>query len=252
MVEFTAVAQLEARVTQDSLRSARRTIERELGDVEVGVGTNRPTGRGAVGARGPEPASLDVSRRQLGQQETLVDLAGERNDLLEEIAERSLGGGGGGRFGSAAGGAAGAAAGAGLAGLAAGGAVATAGALSIGALLVGLFGEGELNQNRPTGISGPGDQPTGGLPTREPAQFDVSRTLEQVFNINLEQQTTIQGPESGAEGRRQFAQEEFATSREVEEKVNTELQRFEQRLQQKLGGGSASRIYGTLGTRPGE
>lgn len=96
MAEFTAAANLDIVVTPDSLRSARRTIERELGDVEVGVGSNRPTGsRGAVGARGPEPAGVDLSRRQLGQQETLVELAGERNELLEELLEGADGGGGG-------------------------------------------------------------------------------------------------------------------------------------------------------------
>lgn len=174
MSEFSAVANLEATVTQDSLRSARRTIERELGDVEVGVTANRPTGRtgGAVGARGPEPASLDVSRRQLGQQETLVDLAADRNDLLEEIAERSLGGGGGGGFRAAAGGAAAATAGGGvLGGLlgAAGGmaGLAAGGSLGFFALNALLFGGGELNQNRPTGISGPGDNPE--LPDRPPS-----------------------------------------------------------------------------------
>lgn len=95
MSEFSSIANLEVRPT--GMDAARREIERELGDVEVGVTANRPTGRGggAVGARGPEPAGVDLNRRQLGQQEALVELATERNDILQELLEEGGDGGGG-------------------------------------------------------------------------------------------------------------------------------------------------------------
>lgn len=98
MAEFSAAASLEITVPQSELRSARSQIERELGDIEVGVSgrSAAPSGGRAVGAGGSEPADIDLSRRQLGQQESLVGLAEERNEFLQQLTEGDVGGGGGG------------------------------------------------------------------------------------------------------------------------------------------------------------
>lgn len=99
MVEFGASALLDIEIDQGSLRSARRTIEDDLGGVNVR--SPRPSGGGggvggAIGSSGPEPATIDLSRRQLGEQELLVELAEERNDLLEDGFGEAGGGGRGG------------------------------------------------------------------------------------------------------------------------------------------------------------
>lgn len=101
MVEFGASAELSISVPRSEVQSVRSQLERDLSDIEIGVSSAAPTGGGgAVGARGPEPAGIDISRRQLGQQEDLVDLAEQRNELLEELSEGGgVGGGGGGGIG---------------------------------------------------------------------------------------------------------------------------------------------------------
>lgn len=105
MSEFSAAADLEVTVTQDSLRSARRQIERDLGDVEVGVsGSAAPDGGGRTGVgRGQRAGILDASRQTLGATESLVDLAEVRNELLEDIADAGGVGGGDGGGGAGAG-----------------------------------------------------------------------------------------------------------------------------------------------------
>lgn len=148
MAEFSASADLEVTVDQQSIRSARRQIESGLGDVEVGLA---PTGGGgAVGSRGPEPATVDLSRRQLGQQETLVELAIQRNDLLEDLRGQGGAGGAGGAGStllqvqgarSLLGGGIGAAAGTAAAGLGTAGAF---GGILAGGALAGLAGRNFL------------------------------------------------------------------------------------------------------------
>lgn len=258
MAEFSAVANLE--IVPTGIDAARRQIERELGDVEVGVSSQRPTG--AVGSRGPEPAGVDLSRRQLGQQEALVDLAGERNELLEELLEG--GGGGGGGLGAAGGGFAAGRLGGAAAGFA-GGAALTGGVglAFLGTLLAGgaagQAGAGALDEAFPNArgsdiIAGtsvarePGEPILGGFIEQLSGLVGEGvqggqQTIRNVFNFN--NQVAVD-PSLARSEQQRFNQAQVRN--QVEPIINTELQRFEQRLEQRLGGGTESR---TAGGAPG-
>jgi len=98
MTTFETGAQLDVTVNPSSLRSARQTIEDEIGDVQVDVSTSAGGGGGS-GSRiaGRERA---MSRQLLSSQdESLMsiddawtdnlDLNEERNDLLQQLLEQS-------------------------------------------------------------------------------------------------------------------------------------------------------------------
>lgn len=85
MADFSTSVDLELEVSSRSLRSARSTIEQELGDIEIGVTAGG--GAGAGRQQGQLAGILDANRRQF-------ELAEQRNDLLDEIKD-SLDGGGG-------------------------------------------------------------------------------------------------------------------------------------------------------------
>lgn len=92
MAEFTAAANLDVRVADGSLSTARQEIESELGDIEVGVGasTNAPTGGGSrrLGQRS--------RRRQLDVSTSIRELGETRNEILLDILDELEGGAGGG------------------------------------------------------------------------------------------------------------------------------------------------------------
>lgn len=237
--EFSAAAELSVTLAQGEASSVRRELERELANIEVGTGSAAPTGGGgAVGGRGPERAGIDLARRQLGEQETIVDLLQEQNELLED----GVGGGGGG--GARAGLAGGLAAGG------AGGLAATA--AGVGAAAFPLAASAALlSQNDPQAAR-EGRQVPGGrvdLPEIPDIGFDVPPVFQRLaeglgMNINLNSNVNIDAPAAGGEGRRQFAEADFADSREVESLVRSELNRFEQRLKRELGGGTTARTGG--------
>lgn len=169
--DFTSAAELEVTVSDSSLREARRTIEQELGDVEVDVAATA-----SGGGRQPRDPQTGQFREIRGVEQRLVEILNfteEQTILLDEINESlddsSLGtlrggAGGGGSFGgSFAGGAAGGRAGSLISRLLGGGAGAAVGAAGAGAgLSIGALGsagfflnraaqEGELSSNVPPG-----------------------------------------------------------------------------------------------------
>lgn len=275
MAEFSAAADLTVQVDQRSLSNARRQIENDLGDVSVGVA---PTGGGggAVGSRGPEPATVDLSRRQLGEQETLVELAQARNELLEDLRGQGGGGGAGSTLlqvqgarsllGGAAGGAAAGAAGVGTAGLF-GGILATGGLAGLGGrnVLQGLFPDafGE------TGIAGTqfteeglaGDvQPVLQVPEGFPPELQIPADFPSInvdmpqgladalgidVNVDIGGEVQFSGLteefiEQPGRGPR-FEQEAAEERRRIENKVRTQLDQFEQRLIREIGGDTTTR-----------
>lgn len=187
--DFSTGASLSISVEQRSLRAARQEIERELADIPIGVDATVTGGRGAVGASGPEPATVDLARRQLGELEELKELAIERNRFLEDVQ----GGGGGGLFGAGLGFGAGRAGGGALAGAGLGGvggfgllAGGLGGVLGIGGLLsdMGAAGQGrqtpagrvnlEVPEGFPPSLQVPDDfPPTLGLPQDFPPELQV-------------------------------------------------------------------------------
>jgi hypothetical protein len=104
-MSFESSVEFEARLDQQSLREARRTVENELGDVEVSVGSGSMVGARADGGRGTPGGgrSRRVTRNLLqqgSQLDSVISLGDRRNFLLEEILEAiqddGVGGGGGG------------------------------------------------------------------------------------------------------------------------------------------------------------
>jgi hypothetical protein len=99
MSEFTTAATLEVEIDDNSLRSARNRIERDLNDVRANGGAgSRGGGRGRRSpmSGGGGMASLrDTARDQLDTQQVLVELAEERNELLEDLGRGNSGDGGG-------------------------------------------------------------------------------------------------------------------------------------------------------------
>jgi hypothetical protein len=101
MTEFNVGNSLEVTVDQRSLRDARDEIQEEVGDIALSVNTGGSSGGGA-GASMLQDIGDDTTE--------LVDLAGDRNDILEDILDelqdastgpggglfRGRGGGGGG------------------------------------------------------------------------------------------------------------------------------------------------------------
>lgn len=266
MADFSTGVELEVEVSSRSLRSAKDTIESELGDLEVGVDAV-VSGAGGGGGGG----MTNPRRRARWEQQRTEDL-GDILDVLEDIDERVGGGDGGGsnlglgvllgRASGAAGGAAGAAGGliGGTAGIA--GAAAAAPLLG-GALGLGLRGMGfgarannvdttppwmqtreeGAQTNRPQGpsdinvrISKPNWVPIRVQGT--PAEFDGSRgqnvrnplaggTLTQTVEVNNQTQVDV-------------TVEEPDTQRIVDEtrrEVERDFTRLRQKIEQGLGGG---------------
>jgi hypothetical protein len=89
--DFQTGAELNVSVSSSSLRDARRTIESELGDIEVDVIASLEGG-GAVGSRSPEAPGIDLSRRQLGELERANEYLEVMTEDLDDLA--AMGGGG--------------------------------------------------------------------------------------------------------------------------------------------------------------
>jgi len=148
---FDSGVELDVTVSSSSLRSARKTIEDGLGDVEATVSPNGPAYSGG-GSGGSEVASREaaMSRQLLSSQnnklDSVTDSWGEnlelnerRNFLLEELLEATGSGEGGGLDGPTPRGNGGL-----LGGLAGGAALLGLGALTIGGLGLGKLSDIEV------------------------------------------------------------------------------------------------------------
>lgn len=258
MAEFSAAAELDITVPQSELRSARSQIERELGDVEVGVSgrTAAPDG----GVEGSEAAMIEIQRRTLVAQRDSADFDEERNEILREmlneIRESSISGrrGGGsitsqvlqfqgarsilGKLGG----------GAGLGGLAGlGGAAGLAGRFGRfgGPLAVGGLGAMLSRQFFPV----EGLREASGFSPDKPVLDQISITPEDLIGqsyspiaadlidrpARITPEDIMQAPPAGAAGRREVSEAQFSTSVDVTNNVQvsaslqqSERQRFEQ------------------------
>ncbi|NHN40537.1 hypothetical protein G9C85_02645 [Halorubellus sp. JP-L1] len=105
MTEFGTKAVLDLEVSDASIRNARAEIEDELGGVSVDVDTST-SGQLASSANGRASKERAMSRQLLSDQadsaesiaadsDDLVELAHDRNELLEELVETAAGGGAG-------------------------------------------------------------------------------------------------------------------------------------------------------------
>lgn len=232
MSEFSSIANVDAVVTDDSLRQARRDIEQGIGDVEVGVragGGGRqprdPRSGQFMSMRGVEQRVVDLASIN----EDLHDLAEERNELLDELVDGGLGaGGGGGGLGITGGLAAGGIGGSTVGGLGAtvlgGLAIPALAALGTGQFVKDAFG-GEVTED-----SGPSpatrrfvltdvpdidftasgtfnrDRPPQGLPGGGPNQFlgfdkdnqfgvsqaEINRTVENTVNFQVSTDVNVE------------------------------------------------------------
>lgn len=91
MTDFSTSALLELQVSQSSLKSARQTIESELGGAEVDVAATAASGGGASGSGGLAAAGLDTANTHLSAARDHlsenITLNEERNTLLREILD---------------------------------------------------------------------------------------------------------------------------------------------------------------------
>ena len=134
MTEFETGAEVDVRVSQSSLRSARQQIEGELGDVTVGVDQPR-TLRSDGGVGGV--ASAGATAEQVSTLNSIDETVAEIRDLVERDALSGGGGDGGG--GTTIVGGIGSAVGGGGAASAAGTAAGVAGTVGAGIGLTALF-----------------------------------------------------------------------------------------------------------------
>ena len=100
MTEFETGAEVDVRVSQSSLRSAREQIEGELGDVTVGV--NQPRTLRSDGGVGGV-ASAGATAEQVSTLNSIDETVAEIRDLVERDALSGDGGGGGSTIVDAAG-----------------------------------------------------------------------------------------------------------------------------------------------------
>lgn len=244
MAEFTAAANLRVEVDESSLAAANRAIEQGIGDPTVSPTSmapdgGQPGGGPRTGGRAATATMIEIQRRTLTAQQASADFDEERNEILLEILDSMQtsgfgfgggGGGGGGGFGS------------GAAGGASAGLASRIGLGFFAPLIAGLAGAELSERFAPVeelrqASGGPADEPV--------FRSIFERTQERIFNININQRTEVnQGPAAGAEGRRAFAEADFADSQEVESIVQSELNRFEQRLRRELGDGTSPRTAG--------
>lgn len=261
LTEFSASANLEVHLDQSSLRRVNRELSAGIDDPTVSAPRTRPDGGRPGGgiSRGQRADLLGASRQQLSTVEELVELAEERNEILEN---RPTGGGGG--FAAGVGGgtvATGTALGvaAGAAGVATGvqllvqslvsehvpkGADAISGrqaGFTKGGFDAGVAGFKNVLDPTGTGeallsnvLSGFSGQGQGTALENLMGMMDLGTTFDIDTNVEV-------GDQSGRSGRSDF---DPPSKQEVESFVESELKRFQNRLERQLGGGTSPRTGG--------